>query len=115
MSPKVLPAQPLYGYDQSGDVVDWGSSNVNQYLTSVPGSGVQHVQAWKTWMVKVWWNRSGHPWYLSSTFYVQNLEEIQQHWASYFDCGIGHTERITFEAECWFWSFEGGWEYQDYM
>ena len=25
MSPKALPAQPLYGYDQSGDVADWGS------------------------------------------------------------------------------------------
>ena len=40
---EILPAQPLYVYDQSGYVADWGSSNVNDYLACVPGSGVQLV------------------------------------------------------------------------
>ena len=104
-----------YVYDEFGVVSDWGPPNVDNYLASVPFYGVLQVEAWKTWQVKVWWQRSGHPWFLSHIFYVLHFEDMHRHCAMYFDRGQGRTERISFEVECLLWSIQGGWEFQDYM
>ena len=102
-------------YDDSGSVVDWGPPNIDSYLASVPYYGVVEVEAWLTWQVRVWWQRSGHPWFLSDIFYVMQIQDMRQHWATYFERGQGRTERFPFEVECWLWSVEGGWESYNYM
>ena len=104
-----------YVYDAYGDVIAWGPPNVLGYLASVPVHGVLEVNAWRTWYVKVWWQRSGHPWFFVHDFYVEQFEYIHRHWAKYFNPGQGRTDRISFEIEHWYWSIEGGWEYRDYM
>ena len=111
----VRSGQCYYVYNELGVVSDWGPPSVHNYLASLPGGGMEMVPAWKTWFTKVWWYKTGHPWFLHCIFYVQHFEEIHRHWDKFFSVGQGHVERIAFEVESYFWSAEGGWEYCDYL
>ena len=99
---------PFY-YDEAGSVADWGPSNI-QYC-----GDHGYVVAWEMWQVKIWWKRSSHPWNEQFIFHVEHFDSILRHWNTYFPCIQGCTDRIVFVVECWVWSFEGGWEYKDYM
>ena len=61
------------------------------------------------------WKRSSHPWNEEFIFYVEHFHSILQLWNNCFPCTPGYTDRIVFVVECWVWSIEGGWEYNDYM
>ena len=103
-----------YVYDAFGDATIWGPPNILGYLASVSAQGVLEVDAWKTCYVKVWWQRSEHPWYFAHDFYVEHFNHIHRHWARYFNPGQGLTDRISLEIQIWYWSREGGWDYHDY-
>ena len=106
---------PFAEYDDFGDVITWGPPNVLGYLAPVPDHGMLEVDAWRTWYVKVWWQRYEHPWCFIHDFYVVHFEYIHRHWAKYCHPGQGLTDRISFKVEHWYWSIEGGWEYREYM
>ena len=70
-----------YVYDDFGDVIAWGPPSVPGYLAAVPDHGVLEVDAWRTCYVKVWWQRSEHPWCWPHDFCVEHFAHIHRHWA----------------------------------
>lgn len=114
-----------YLYNEFAEIIDYGPSLTSaRCIVPCDSTGTSIVAcedhttlesrpSWEFWRVRVYRLRFGD-WSWGWTFFARTWSSIEDVWVLFFETA-GYSERLEWCCERWVWTFEGGFEPEDYI